>query len=401
MITLNQLRIFWAVAHGDSLTRAAKQLGVTQPALSQQLAKLETALGGQLFDRVNNQLILTDAGRFLLRKAETVLAEMDEAEAGLADFRLGRRRRIAVGALASLARTIVPEAFRLALELVPDLELDLHELAPAEALEQLYGRNLQLALLSSVSLAANRVSFTRIDIARDPYVLAAPRGLDLGRIHTPETELSPEHQRILNRSIQFNFGNLHNQRVDEWYRRVLPRHQVAACCRTYELALAMVQARPRRGAGPAVQHPARRAGGLRCRPLCGAGAGAADRGADPAAISPRPAVRGVSRLPQAGGRRADAADGRPDAAVSGHRAPAGGGTPTNGRVAGYRRISGYLWNRKLAARVFGDHIGGAGVDCAARAFSRETAMTKKIWQAPKVETTPVSMEVTMYLPAQA
>ena len=242
MITLNQLRIFWAVAHGDSLTRAAKQLGVTQPALSQQLAKLETALGGQLFDRVNNQLILTD-GRFLLRKAETVLAEMDEAEAGLADFRLGRRRRIAVGALASLARTIVPEAFRLALELVPDLELDLHELAPAEALEQLYGRNLQLALLSSVSLAANRVSFTRIDIARDPYVLAAPRGLDLGRIHTPETELSPEHQRILNRSIQFNFGNLHNQRVDEWYRRVLPRHQVAACCRTYESALAMVQAR--------------------------------------------------------------------------------------------------------------------------------------------------------------
>ena len=155
-ITLNQLRIFWAVAHGDSLTRAAKQLGVTQPALSQQLAKLEQALGGQLFDRVNNQLVLTDAGRFLLRKAETVLAEMDEAEAGLADYRMGRRRRISVGALASIARTIVPEAYRLALELVPDLELDLHELAPAEALEQLYGRNLQLALLSSVSLAANR-----------------------------------------------------------------------------------------------------------------------------------------------------------------------------------------------------------------------------------------------------
>lgn len=242
MITLNQLRIFWAVAHSESLTRAAKQLGVTQPALSQQLAKLEAALGGQLFDRLNNQLILTDAGRFLLRKAETVLAEMDEAESGLADFRLGRRRRIAVGALASIARTIVPDAFRLALELVPDLELDLHELAPAEALEQLYGRNLQLALLSSVSVAANRVSFTRVDIARDPYVFAAPRGMELDQVEDPEAELPPEHQRILNRTIQFNFGNLHNQRVDEWYRRVLPRHQVTACCRTYESALAMVQA---------------------------------------------------------------------------------------------------------------------------------------------------------------
>ena len=119
MITLNQLRVFWAVAHSDSLTRAAKQLGVTQPALSQQLGKLENALGGQLFDRINNQLVLTDAGRFLLRKAETVLAEIDEAEAGLAEYGMGRKRRIAVGALASLARTIVPEAYRLALELVP------------------------------------------------------------------------------------------------------------------------------------------------------------------------------------------------------------------------------------------------------------------------------------------
>jgi DNA-binding transcriptional LysR family regulator len=242
MITLNQLRVFWAVAHSDSLTRAAKQLGVTQPALSQQLAKLENALGGQLFDRVNNQLVLSDAGRFLLRKAETVLAEIDEAEAGLAEYKMGRKRRISVGALASVARTIVPDAYRLALDLVPDLELDMHELAPAEALEQLYGRNLQIALLSPVSLAANRISFSRIDLAGDPYVFAVPRGLDLGCVTDPEWDLTPEQRRILNRTIQFNFGNLHNQRIDDWYRRVLPRHQVAAWCRTYESALAMVQA---------------------------------------------------------------------------------------------------------------------------------------------------------------
>jgi DNA-binding transcriptional LysR family regulator len=178
----------------------------------------------------------------LLRKAETVLAEMDEAEAGLAEYRLGRRRRISVGALASIARTIVADAYREAVELVPELELDLHELAPAEAVEQLYGRNLQLALLSSVSIAANRISFTRVDLARDPYVFAVPRGLDLAAVTDPDRELSPDRRRVLNRTIQFNFGNLHNQRVDEWYRRVLPRHQVAAWCRTYESALAMVQA---------------------------------------------------------------------------------------------------------------------------------------------------------------
>ena len=103
---------------------------------------------------------------------------------------------------------------------------------------------------------------------------------------------------MLNRTIQFNFGNLHNQRVDEWYRRVLPRHQVAAWCRTYELALAMVQA----GLGVALVPQL-------CTQLGGQAVydvdlyavpehGAADRGADPAAISPRPAVRGVPGMPK-------------------------------------------------------------------------------------------------------
>ena len=242
MITIAQLRVFWAVAHSESLTRAAKQLGVTQPSLSQQLAKLEAALGGRLFDRVNNQLVLTDAGRFLLRKAEVVLAELDEAEAGLAEFKMGRRSRIAIGALASIARTLVPAAHRETLAEFPELELDLHELAPSEALEQLYGRNIQMALVSAFSLAPNGISFSRFDIARDSYVLATPKGLDLGCVVDPEWDLTAEQRALLNRTIQFNFGNLHNQRVETWYRRVLPRHEVVAHCRTYETALSLVEA---------------------------------------------------------------------------------------------------------------------------------------------------------------
>lgn len=242
MITIPQLRVFWAVAHGASLTRAAKQLGVTQPALSQQLGKLEAALGGRLFDRVNNQLVLTDAGRFLLRKAEVVLAELDEAEAGLAEFAMGRRSRIAVGALASIARALVPAAHVVTRGEFPDLELDLHELAPAEALEQLYGRNIQVALVSAYSLASNGISFARVDVARDGYVFATPKGLDLGCVTDPDWDLTPTQRALLNRTVRFNFGNLHNQRVEDWYRRVLPRHEVVATCRTYETALALVEA---------------------------------------------------------------------------------------------------------------------------------------------------------------
>ena len=50
-LTLHQLRIFWAVARSETLTKAAKQLGLAQPSLSQQLSKLEANVGTLLFHR--------------------------------------------------------------------------------------------------------------------------------------------------------------------------------------------------------------------------------------------------------------------------------------------------------------------------------------------------------------
>lgn len=242
MLTLQQLRIFWSVAHSPSLTRVAKQLGLSQPSLSQAIAKLERTLGGRLFDRVNNRLVLTDAGRFLLHKAEVILAEVDEAEAGLAEFQLGRRARISIGALPSIARAILPAAFGRALQEVPDLELDVHEIPPAEAIEQLYGRNLQIALVATGSIAENRVSFARVDVLTDDYALAVPKAIALDRVSDPARDLDPAAREVLGRCIHFNFGNAHTQRLEEWYRRVLPRHQPIAQCRNYETALAMVEA---------------------------------------------------------------------------------------------------------------------------------------------------------------
>ena len=66
-MTLHQLRIFLTVAQSATLTRASKQLGLAQPSLSKQLAGLEESVGTRLFDRGHNRMVLTDAGRVLLR----------------------------------------------------------------------------------------------------------------------------------------------------------------------------------------------------------------------------------------------------------------------------------------------------------------------------------------------
>src|ERR1700710_351334 len=64
-VTVHQLRVFWAIAHSDTLTKAAKQLGLAQPSLSQQLSKLEATIGTQLFNRRSGEMELTEAGNSL------------------------------------------------------------------------------------------------------------------------------------------------------------------------------------------------------------------------------------------------------------------------------------------------------------------------------------------------
>lgn len=241
-VTLHQLRLFWTLAHARSLTRAAKQLGISQPALSQALGKLERLLGARLVERRTGQLALTEAGSFLLERTGRLLAEADALEAGLAAFRAGRRGRVTVGALASLARTILPPAMARARATIPELALDIHELAPREAVEALYGRTLEIALVSETAVARDHLPFARVPVCADGYALAVPESLSLEGVSAPERQLAPVERALLARTIEFNFGTLHSDRVADWYRQVLPEARTLARVRTYETALAMVEA---------------------------------------------------------------------------------------------------------------------------------------------------------------
>jgi len=241
MMTLHQLRIFWAVAHAKSFTKASKLLGLAQPSLSQQVAKLEKDVGVKLFSRDRNQMNLTDAGNFLSRKTELILSSAEEASVGLKEFSEGSRGVIAVGALSSLARNLIPNAVHRLASIFPDVELDIHETAPAEALDLLYGRRLNIAMLATDSIASSSSSFHQTHLVTDPYVLAVPSGLDLSQIKTVEEDLDQSERDVINSTIQFNFGSQHKRRIEEWYQKALPHYRVVGQTRTYEVALSMVQ----------------------------------------------------------------------------------------------------------------------------------------------------------------
>jgi DNA-binding transcriptional LysR family regulator len=239
-MTLHQLRIFLAVAQTATLTRASKQLGLAQPSLSQQLARLEESVGTRLFDRTRNRMELTDAGRVLLRHAQSVLKEISEAEAGLRAFAAGRRSIVRVAGINSVIKALVPEALRRCGG-ASAMEVDIHEAAPGEVLEMLYSRQADIGLIAADSVAQSSIGFRQVPIVSDPYVFAVPKAVRLGA--WKDMDGAPEAARqVLNSAIEFNFGTQHTLRVQQWYQRVLPEHRIVAHCRTYDVALELVRA---------------------------------------------------------------------------------------------------------------------------------------------------------------
>ncbi len=241
-ITLRRLRIFWAVAHSATMTQAAKLLNVSQPTLSQQLTGFEAAIGTNLFERRSNGMILTEAGELFLRKAEPVLRSAQEMEDFLPSISSQPSQMVRIAGVASVMRVIVPAAMRQITASAPAVEFDIHENAPAEIIDLLYARRVNIGLMAANSVSEVSAGFQQLPVAADPFVLAVPAHLDLSGVRDPARDLDGAAQRLLNSTIQFVFGTQHSSRIQDWFDQVLPQSRLTSRVRSFELALDLVSA---------------------------------------------------------------------------------------------------------------------------------------------------------------
>jgi DNA-binding transcriptional LysR family regulator len=107
-MTLEQLRIFIAVAEREHVTRAAQALNLTQAAVSASIAALEAQTGTMLFDRVGRNIALTPAGRLFLPEAREVLARAHAARALLDDISGLARGELRLHASQTIASYFLP-----------------------------------------------------------------------------------------------------------------------------------------------------------------------------------------------------------------------------------------------------------------------------------------------------
>jgi DNA-binding transcriptional LysR family regulator len=120
---LNALRIFLAVAHERSFSRAAAKVHRTQPAVSQAVRRLEIDLGEQLFDRSSKTGTLTEAGRMLQNYGHRLVRLAEETESAVRDLRDLRRGRVLIGANEAAVHTLLPLIVRFR-EQYPDIAID-------------------------------------------------------------------------------------------------------------------------------------------------------------------------------------------------------------------------------------------------------------------------------------
>ncbi len=124
-MNLSHLSVFHLIARRGSVSRAAEELHLSQPAVSKQLSSLERELSVRLFSRSGKGMVLTEAGLVLLSYSERLFALEAEAEQAIEEVRGSRRGRLGVGASTTVANYLFPPLLSSFHRRHPGVSLDL------------------------------------------------------------------------------------------------------------------------------------------------------------------------------------------------------------------------------------------------------------------------------------
>lgn len=176
-LSLWGIEVFAAVAEEGSVSAAARRLGASASAVSQQLANLEDALGAPLVDRSARPVVLTPAGLVFRRRAQAILNEAAQAKAELALSGLSRITDFRLGVIEDFDAEVTP---RLLVEMAGDLK-DCHfllETGPSHRLiEALDTRALDVVVTADMGAAADWMEVH--PLLEEPFIAAVPRGRNL------------------------------------------------------------------------------------------------------------------------------------------------------------------------------------------------------------------------------
>ncbi len=170
---LRQLQILAEVLERGSFSAAAEALGVTQPAVSQQVQSLERAVGGALIDRSGRRASPTELGEVVLRYAHRMLAVRDELEQALQAGSDDLAGKLVVGASTGPGEHVLPGLLAGFRALHPRVSVSLRVEATSVVIERVIEREIELGVVGARS---THRSLVFEPFLRDRVILAVPPG---------------------------------------------------------------------------------------------------------------------------------------------------------------------------------------------------------------------------------
>jgi LysR family transcriptional regulator, transcription activator of glutamate synthase operon len=189
---LRQLRYLVALAEELNFTRAAANEHIAQPALSQQIRKLEDELGLALVERTTRHVALTEAGQLLVVRARRILAELEAARAELAAVRGVDTGHVTIGAMHTMGPVDLSLALATFHDRHPHVGLTVREAASEEMAEMLRVDELDLAFLSVTERVESHGLGLHQLLDEELVVLLAPDHPLSGRAQVRMAELADE-----------------------------------------------------------------------------------------------------------------------------------------------------------------------------------------------------------------
>jgi LysR family hydrogen peroxide-inducible transcriptional activator len=168
---LNQLRYFLAVARTGSFVRAAEEESVAQPSLSQQIKKLEAALGVPLFDRLGRGVRLTRYGQALVARAEHIIRAVKEAEKEICSLQRPDQGQLTVGVIPTVLPYAMAQPLAAFRASAPLVNLEVREATTEKLLEGLRTGQLDVAVLA---LPVRQPEIVCAELFREPLLVAVP-----------------------------------------------------------------------------------------------------------------------------------------------------------------------------------------------------------------------------------
>lgn len=173
-ITLWGIEVFLATAEEGAISAAARRLGASPSAVSQQLSNLEAALGAELLNRRERPVTLTTAGEALRRRAQVIVNEADRARAELAAIDARGLSHLRLGMIEDFDGTVTPSLLADMAQEWTGTQFTL-ETGPSHRLfDQLGGRGLDVIVAADMGAAAGWMEVHPLLV--EPFVAAVPRG---------------------------------------------------------------------------------------------------------------------------------------------------------------------------------------------------------------------------------